>query len=232
MAEYPLFSWEWLLFLLESEYQSKKTVNETQRDAKVALLLIDQWLVQGLKSLTGLISSNVRGSLTTAPFRENIAGGHSYSSQIKNCNRKYAGLSVSLFGAIIPSKCCCFSRLANRCRVQSARFLVFFPQLQLRAIKDLVHNWSSNTLNFIQLCCWKMKRNTTQNISLTLMRVAISALKTGLGLTCQRTSKPAVLVSLNPLELMGNYWLRAKTSQGAGVQHWAFKCSPSDTEHA
>ncbi len=53
------------------------------RDAKVELLLIDQWLVQGHKSLTGLIISNVRGSLTKAPFRENIARGHSYSPQIK-----------------------------------------------------------------------------------------------------------------------------------------------------
>lgn len=83
VVEYPLFSREWLLFLLESEYQSKQTVNETQRDVKVVLLLIDQWLVQGLKSLTGLISSTVRGSLNTPPFRENIARGHSYSPQIK-----------------------------------------------------------------------------------------------------------------------------------------------------
>lgn len=83
VVEYPFFSREWLLFWLESEYQSKQTVNETQRDVKVVLLLIDQWLVQELKSLTGLISSNVRRSLNTAPFRENIARGHSYSPQIK-----------------------------------------------------------------------------------------------------------------------------------------------------
>lgn len=136
VVEYPLFSREWLLFQLESEYQSKQTVNETQRDVKVVLLLIDQWLVQGLKSLTGLISSNVRRSLNTAPFRENIARGHSYSPQIK----LQLKILVSLFGAVIPSKCCCFLQLADRCCVQSVRFLVFFPQLQLRAIKDLAHN--------------------------------------------------------------------------------------------
>jgi len=124
VVENPLFSREWLLFLLESEYQSKQTVNETQRDVKVVLLLIDQWLVQGLKSLTGLISSTVRGSLNTAPFRENIARGHSYSPQIK-LQLKICRASVSLFGAVIPSKCCCFLQLADRCYVQSVRFLVF-----------------------------------------------------------------------------------------------------------
>lgn len=30
-------------------YQSKQGLNETQRDANVAVLLIDRWLVQGIK---------------------------------------------------------------------------------------------------------------------------------------------------------------------------------------
>lgn len=129
------------MFLLESEYQSKQTVNETQRDAKVALLLIDQWLVQGLKSLTGLISSNVRGSLTSSTFQRKHRQRAFLLPSNKTATENMQGFRVSLFGAVIPLECCCFLQLANRCCVQSVKVPCFFPpQLQLRAIKDLVHN--------------------------------------------------------------------------------------------
>lgn len=38
-----------LVVMVESVYQSKQSLNETQRDANVALLLIDLWFVRGIK---------------------------------------------------------------------------------------------------------------------------------------------------------------------------------------
>lgn len=65
--------------LLESVYQSKEGLNETQRDANVTALLIDQWFVRGIKKGGFCFISANALNLQLRLVSMNTAEGHGYT---------------------------------------------------------------------------------------------------------------------------------------------------------